>query len=109
MSALWLPPDLRDLQNIWNLLQHQMFREQTISFPTERRGGKMSRLVRGIRYCKRCDDSYDPSRPSSRGDRKGTGRTYIDGHCRHCSLALQHGASDLSKLSDDEKKSVIQI
>lgn len=62
-----------------------------------------------MKRCVRCKDPFDHTRPTSRGDKVGVGRTYIDGHCRHCSLAVQHGVSDLSKLSSDEKKSVIQI
>ncbi len=53
MSALWLPSDLRDLQNIWKMLQCQMSREQqTISFPTEE-GGKMIKL-----RCLRCASAF---------------------------------------------------
>jgi ribosomal protein L33 len=62
-----------------------------------------------MHYCKRCNDHYDPSRPNSRGDIVGTNRIYLKGYCRHCSLAVQHGTSVLSELSEEEKSGIIRI
>lgn len=62
-----------------------------------------------MHYCKRCKDHYDPNRPNSTGRGIGMKRNYLEGHCRHCSLAVQHGTSVLSELSEEERTGIIQI
>ncbi len=62
-----------------------------------------------MHYCKRCKDCYDPARHNSRRDKVGVGRVYLKGHCRHCSLAVRHGPSVLSELSEEERSGTIKI
>jgi len=62
-----------------------------------------------IFFCKRCKDVYDPNRPNQRRDIVGMNRIYLKGYCRHCSLAVQHGTSNLSELSEEERTGIIKI